>query len=117
MGKRDLTDYISNCETCNTYQAEQTKEPLINYEIPKYLWEKIGIDIFTLDSKDYLCTLDYYSDYFEIDSLPHKKDATAITKRLKRHFSSHGIPTTVFSDNGPPFNSHEFANFANDYEF
>ena len=113
----ELTDYISNCETCNTYQAVQTKEPLINHPIPSHPWEKIGVDFFTLDSKDYLCTVDYYSDYFEIDSLPHKKDAKTTVKRLKRHFSTHGIPAFIYSDNGPPFNSHEFANFANDYEF
>ena len=113
----ELTDYISNCETCNTYQAVHTKEPLINHPIPSHPWEKIGVDFFTLDSKDYLCTVDYYSDYFEIDSLPHKKDAKTTVKRLKRHFSTHGIPAFIYSDNGPPFNSHEFANFANDYEF
>ena len=52
-----------------------------------------------------------------MDSLPHKKDAKAIIKRLKCHFATRGIPAIIYSDNGPPFNSHEFANFAIDYEF
>ena len=51
---KDLTDYISNCETCNTYQAAHPKEPLISHPIPSYPWEKIGIDLFTLDNNDYL---------------------------------------------------------------
>ncbi|KAK3730127.1 hypothetical protein QZH41_004833 [Actinostola sp. cb2023] len=66
--------------------------------------------------KDYLCTVDYYSGYFEVDKL-ERKTAKSIVKRLKRHFSNHGIPNELFSDNGPPFDSHEFREFANDYEF
>lgn len=113
----DLKDYIAKCDMCNTYQAAQTKEPLINHDIPDFPWQKVGVDIFTLDSKDYLCSVDYYSDYFEVDPLSHSKAAPAIIKRLKRHMSSHGIPATVFSDNGPPFNSSDFSDFAEEYGF
>ena len=52
-----------------------------------------------------------------MDSLPHKKDAKATIKRLKCHFDTHGIPAIIYSDNGPPFKSQEFAKFAIDYEF
>ena len=54
---------------------------------------------------------------FYLDNLPHKRNAKATIKRLKCHFSTHGIPAIVYSDNHPPFNSQEFVNFANDYEF
>ena len=30
-------------------------------------WEKVATDIFTLDDKNYLCTVHYYSGYFEMD--------------------------------------------------
>ena len=65
--------------------------------------------------EDYLCTVDYYSGYFEIDRL-EKKTGKSIIKKLKRHFSSQGIPNELFSDNGPPFNSLEFNEFAQQYE-
>jgi hypothetical protein len=113
----DITDYVSKCEICNSYQTQQQKEPLLNHEVPQRPWQKIGVDLLTVEDKDYLCTVDYYSDYFEVDHLPYKKDCKAITKRLKHHFSSHGIPDTVFTDNGPPFNSKDFKNFATEYEF
>jgi transposase InsO family protein len=48
--------------------------------------------------------------------MTHKKDATTTIKRLKRHFGTHGIPLKIMSDNGPPFNSHEFSNFVHEYE-
>ena len=73
--------------------------------------------IFTVNDKDYLCTVDYYSDVFEIDNLYQKKDGKAIMRILKKHFSNHGIPEIIFSDNGPPFSSSEFKKFATDYQF
>ena len=48
-------------------------------------WEKVATDICTLDDKNYLCTVDYYSGYFEMDLL-HSKTGTVIIKKLKRHF-------------------------------
>ena len=113
----ELKDYVSKCETCNMYQSSQPKEPLISHNLPTRPWEKIGCDIFTLGGNDYLCTVDYYSDYFEVDPLNGSKDATAIIKKLKRHFSNHGIPDTVQTDNGPPFNSKQFENFGTQYGF
>ena len=41
----------------------------------------------------------------------------SIITRLKRHFSNHGIPNLFQSDNGPPFDSQEFRDFAAAYEF
>lgn len=115
--KADLEDYVSKCEACNAYPQKQQKETLINHELPSRPWQKIGCDIFTLDGNDYLCTVDYFSDYWEIDNLKVKKDASAVITRLKRHFATHGVPEIVQSDNGPPFNSHNFAEFADNYNF
>ena len=98
------------------YTSHPQREPLIVHDVPERPWQKVGCDIFTLDEKDYLCTVDYYSGYFEIDHL-ERKTARAIITRLKRHFSNHGIPNLFQSDNGPPFDSQEFRDFAAAYEF
>ena len=105
-----LTDYISKCDVCASSSNNQGKEPLILHEIPSRPWKKLATDIFTLDGKDYLCTVDYYSGYFEVDSLSSKTGKVIISK-LKEHFATRGIPNEVVSDNGPTFNSMEFAIF------
>ena len=115
--KRELEEFISKCETCNTFQHAQLKEPLICHDIPQRPWEKVGCDIFTLNNRDYLCTVDYFSDYFEIDELHKAKTGAAVIGKLKKRFATHGIPDTFHSDNGPPFNSKEFSAFAAMYEF
>ena len=99
---RQLEEFISKCETCNTFQPAQEKEPLICHEIPQRPWEKIGCDIFTPNNFEYLCTVDYYSDYFKIDELHKAKTGAAVIGKLKKCFASHGIPHTFHSDNGPP---------------
>ena len=43
-------------------------------KIPTLPWSKVGQDLFTLNGRDYLVTVDYYSDYFEVDKL---NDTTA----------------------------------------
>ena len=97
---RELEDFISKCETCNTFQPAQ-----------------LGCDIFTFNNRDYLCTVHYFSDYFEIDELHKAKTGAAVIGKLKKRFAMHGIPDTFHSDNGPPFNSNKFSAFASMYEF
>ena len=112
---KDLTDFISKCEICNTFQNNQAPEPLIPHEIPSRPWQIIAANIFTVNNKDFLCTVDYYSNYFEIDPLFHKT-AGEVKKKLKRDFSRHGIPDKLMSDN-VLFSSKEFQDFAKEYEF
>ena len=105
----DLTDYISKCDICSCYQSSQAKEPLICHEIADRPWQKVGGDVFTLDGTDYLCVVDYYSSYFEVDRL-ESKTAASIAKKLRKQFSVHGIPNQLISDN-MPFNSQESKSF------
>ena len=86
------------------------------HNIPDRPWEKIGVDLFELNSKNYLITVDYLSNFWEIDRLYDLGSKTVISK-LKSHFARYGIPSTVVSDNGPQFSSEDFAKFARTWEF
>ena len=37
----------------------------MSHEVPSRPWEKIAADISTLDGKDYLVTIDYYSNFWQ----------------------------------------------------
>ena len=45
--------------------ADTTKgqDKMIQHDIPVRPWEVTGTDIFTLNNKHYLCTIDYYSKF------------------------------------------------------
>ena len=112
----DMRQYISSCETCRKYETSQGKETLMSHEVPDRMWQKVGTDLFQMDDKDFLLTVDYYSNFWEIDRLEDTRSATVIRK-LKNHFSRYGIPEQLVSDNGPQFSSEKFENFAKTYDF
>ena len=110
-----IKDQVQNCEVCNDFLARQQKEPLMTHKIPETPWSKVGQDLFTLGDENYLVTVDYYSDYFELDLL---SDTTAesVINATKCHFARHGIADMV-TDNGPQYSSAHFGKFAREWEF
>ena len=95
--------------------VKPSKGTLICHEIADRPWQRVGADVFTLDDTDYLCVVDYYSNYFEADKL-ESNTAGGIAKKLHKLFSVHGIPNQLISDY-MPFNSQEFMEFAASYQF
>ncbi|CAB4040075.1 Retrovirus-related Pol poly from transposon [Paramuricea clavata] len=113
---KEITEYISKCQTCKTYSQEQQKEPMIPYPVPSRPWKVIGADLFEFQGRHYLVTTDYYSNFFEVDRL-YNTTSKEVICRLKAHLARHGIPDRMVSDNGPQFTSEEFRQFADAYEF
>ena len=65
----DIKHMVKNCEQCVQNQPAQRSEPLRPTALPSRPWEKIGADLFELDSKMYLVVIDYYSRWIEIRQL------------------------------------------------
>ena len=88
---KEILHLASQCSICNEYAAKQQKEPL---EVPTAPWSMIAQDLFTFAGKTYLITIDYYSDFWELDAV---NDETIIG-RTKTHFAHYDIPEKVFTD-------------------
>ena len=88
----------------------------MTYSLPTRPWQMIGQDLFTLDGKNYLISVDYYSDYWELDYLTNTT-GKAVVEATKAQFARYGIPELVISDNGPQFRAEEYSNFAKKWEF
>lgn len=112
----EIKDFMQTCDTCRSMERKQTKEPLHSHEPENRPWSKVGVDLFYLDGRDYLVTVDYFSGFWEIDYLPDTLSKTVINK-LKGHFARNGIPDICMTDNGPQFSSHDYKKFANTYKF
>ena len=112
----DVTDYI---KWCLTYieSSNLPMEMLQPHEVPPRPWVKIGVDFFQDHlGKEQLIVADYFSKFpyvFPVASAHHFKTIT----HLRELFATEGIPAIVMSDNGPPFNSEEFKQFACDFDF
>lgn len=112
----EMKDFISRCAICRSHETSQQKETLMSHDIPDRPWAKVGTDLFSIDGIDYLVTVDYYSNFWEVDKLEDTESATVIRK-LKAHFARYGIPDQVISDNGPQYTSNVFADFARAWDF
>ncbi len=112
----EIEDVVAKCSTCQEHRSMQTKEPLLPTPIPTRQWQHVAEDLFDcLDSK-WLIIVDYFSEYFEIERM-EQTTGRKIIEQNKKWFSTHGIPDQVTSDNGPPWNGHEWTAFADQYDF
>lgn len=112
----DIKNKVESCEVCLQYRRKNVKQPLLPHE-PVFLpFEKIAIDFCDFEDKKLMIVVDYYSGFFEFVFL-NSLQATVVIQHLKSILARHGIPVTIMTDNGPPFASAEFANFAKDWGF
>lgn len=109
---------IANCIPCQAVGPIPKPEPLIMTEIPAAPWTKVCIDFCgPFPSGDLLLVvIDEYSRYPEVEIIKSTAASTVLPK-LDRIFATHGIPVEVKSDNGPPFQSLEFARYAQEKGF
>ncbi|PFX14895.1 Uncharacterized protein K02A2.6 [Stylophora pistillata] len=107
---------IGKCSICQCVRLEQASEPLQPHQVLDRPWQRVETDLLTFENRDYLVLVDYYSNFIELDHLADPSSQTVIHK-LKMHFSRHGVPDYVVSDNGPQYTSSDFRRFAATWKF
>ena len=105
----DIENYIKNCATCLTFQQTQPKDKVIHHDIPAGQREVIGTDMFTLNNKHYLCTIDYYSNFPVIKKTDLSADSLILA--CKVIFAEYGLPKKIMSDSDGSFISDRFTTF------
>ncbi|KAF0687816.1 Uncharacterized protein FWK35_00037704 [Aphis craccivora] len=60
----DVTNLVLTCPICNKYNRSNKRNELLNHEIPKIPFDKVGADIAHYGGKDYLVVVDYFSRSF-----------------------------------------------------
>lgn len=113
----DIKTAVSECSACQELTPSPAHLPMQTHRIPDLPWKRVAIDIFHHNENNYLVTVDYYSDYFELDLLPDLTSETVV-ETIKRNFSRHGCPLTVVTDNSKAqFITSNFTKFAEKWEF
>ena len=104
----DIEDYTKRCQEC-IKRSQVPKEPLQPHDIPEGPWRKLGMDYFAFDGNSYVLICDYFSKFPFLYRA--KTSFWSLRDRLIDLFSIEGYPDEIVSDNGPPFQSKEFAKF------
>jgi hypothetical protein len=109
---------VRNCSQCqaNTDRTQATPNQMT--KMPAYPWEQIGVDFKgPLSNGHYLMVVvDDFSRYPVVHKIAHTTFKT-VSKHLAIIFSEFGVPRVLKSDNGPPFQSHQFKMFAEQQGF
>jgi len=94
-------------------QSNTGRNPSIVTDIPNKPWDVIAVD-FSGPYPDGYCNLvaiDKRTRYPEVVKT-HSTAFPPTKVKLKTMFATHGTPSQLESDNKPPFNSREFAEFS-----
>ena len=108
-----VEEKVNACLPCQATTTQTYRsEPLQMSKLPNGSWEEISIDFKELPTGEYLLViLDDYSRFLVVEVVRSTSAKTVIPK-LDTVFANFGIPRIVRTDNGPPFNSHDFTEFA-----
>jgi hypothetical protein len=103
---------VKSCMACVANVPQHHKPPITSTELPSAPWTSIACDFYDAPNGQHLVVIvDEYSRYPIVEATKNLS-AQAIIPILDRTFAMFGIPETLKSDNGPPFQSDEFAAFA-----
>ena len=102
---------VKKCRSCQVTTPTVTREPLQMSSLPKAPWTELSADFGHLPNGRYvLAVQDEYSLYPVVDAI-NSTSANCVIPRLDKIFSEFGYSETPKTDNGPPFNNTNFAQF------
>ena len=106
-------DIVGKRYECQFTTKRHRQEPIKMTNIPEKLWEVVSIDFGGQYPDGYydLVVIDKSSRYPEVE-IVYSTGVKPTKEKGKKIFATHGTPVQVESDNGPPFTSKEFADFA-----
>ena len=67
--QNDIKYLCDNCETCQEFKPEQTKQPMQSQPIPKRRWQYVSTDLFTIKKDTYVIVVDNLTKYWDIEEL------------------------------------------------
>ena len=108
-----VKDIVKQCLPCQAVVDSKQAEPLKVSTMPEGPWQKLNTDLFgPLPSGDYILAVQCQYSRFPVVEIIRSTSANCIIPVLDEIFSSFGIPDSLGTDNGPPFSSAAFSNFA-----
>jgi hypothetical protein len=108
-----IEERLRGCVMCQASTASNQKEPIHPTEMPKQPWSTLCTDLCgPLPTGEYLVLIQCLHSRFPEVAITHSTSAAAVIPAIDKILAAYGTPEILGSDNGPPFNSAEFAQFA-----
>ncbi|XP_055584928.1 uncharacterized protein K02A2.6-like [Uranotaenia lowii] len=107
----DIERFVRECKTCSMTGRSVSKE-YSKWPNTGKPFERLHIDFFYVSGKTLFVVIDSYSKWMDV-RIMRNTDANSVIKVLGSMFLIFGYCKTIVSDNGPPFGSEVFRNWAN----
>ena len=108
-----IEQIIGQCYECQVTIKQHRQEPVKVTDIAKKLWDVVVVDSGPYPDGHYnLVAIDKITRYPEVaktHSTAFQPTNQPTKEKLKTMFATHGNARQLESNNGPPFNSREFA--------
>ena len=88
----------------------QQKETLKLLPVPEVAWDSLATDVFHVNNKNFILTVDYYSRFPVVCQILFMT-SRALVRLFTEIFSEFGFPKSIVSDGGTQFTSPEFKEF------
>ena len=108
------SSYPLTCIACQSNTPQTHRET----DLPEGPWEKVSVDFCGPMASGDLALVFYcqYARYPVVEFVGSTSEKATIPT-FKRVFDTYGVPKEIKSDNGPPFNSHKFEEYAKEEGF
>lgn len=110
---KDIEMWISGCMRCQEFSNVPPKPVVSSWPKTSAPWERLHADFFHFQGKSFLILVDAFSKFIEVKCMK-LTNAERVIAVLDRWFGFFGLPRTLVTDNGPPFNSHILKKYCND---
>ena len=111
---QQVEEAVRLCHPCQVVTNVPIKEPLKMVPIPNEAWTDLRMDFYGPvhpTGEMIIVVEDEHSRYPDLEII-HSTSSATVNPVLETMLSRFGIPNVVRTDNGPPFNGKEFAQFA-----
>ena len=107
-----VKETLDRCIPCQATGQPNPPIPIRMTPMPDGPWQKVHADFYgPLPTGEYLLVLiDRYSRYPEVEIVRSTK-ASVVIPKFDKIFATHGIPLSITTDNGPPFNSEAYRRY------
>jgi len=107
-----VQEALADCVLCLAATKTKQKEPLKPTIMPTKPWQKLCMDLFgPLPTGEYLVVVQCLNSRYPEVAVTHSTSAAAVLPALDKILAAFGVPESIMSDNGPPFNSEKFQRY------
>ena len=106
-----VEEVVRSCQWCQSTGGPDPPAPVITEEQTTSPWEKASLDFGSLpDGRHMMVLVDDFSKYPEIEIINNLTSKEVII-RLEKMLATHGLIKELRTDNGPPFQSQDLADY------